>query len=70
MSDIRRLADVVELNNEGKAKGEKDNIVFLKEGIVSFSNERTGKFIQEWLEDMANLGDEDDDSKLTFPEGF
>ncbi len=70
VSDIRRLADVVELNNEGKAKGEKDNIVFLKEGIVSFSNERTGKFIQEWLEDMANLGDEDDDSKLTFPEGF
>jgi superfamily II DNA or RNA helicase len=70
VSDIRRLADVVEMDNEGKARGEKDNVLFLKDGIVSFSNEKTGKFIQEWLEDMADLGDEDDDSKLTFPEGF
>ncbi len=70
VSDIRRLADIIDLDNEGKYKGEKDNIVFLKEGIVSFSNERTGNFIQEWLKDMADLGDEDDNSKLTFPEGF
>ena len=58
------------MDNEGKRRGEKDNILFLKDGIVSFSNEKNGKFIQEWLEDMADLGEDDDDSKLTFPEGF
>lgn len=70
VSDIRRMADVIELNNEGKEKGEKLEILFLKDGIVSFTNERMSQFVQMWLEDVADLGDSDDDAKLTFPEGM
>ena len=70
VSDIRRMADVIELNNEGKEKGEKLEILFLKDGIVSFTNERMSQFVQMWLEDVADLGDADEDAKLTFPEGM
>ena len=70
VSDIRRMADVLDLNNEGKAVGREKQIMFLEEGIVTFTNERIVEFIQLWLEDVADLGDSDDSAKLTFPEGL
>ena len=70
VSDIRRMADMIELNNEGKAKGEKYEVVYLKNGFVSFSGQKMEKFVEAWLEDVADLGDENDDATLTFPEGF
>ena len=70
VSDIRRIADVVELNNEGKAKGTKKEVVFLKDGIVSFTNKRMESFVQVWLEDVADLGEANDDAKLTFPDTY
>jgi superfamily II DNA or RNA helicase len=70
VSDIRRMADIIEMNNEGKAKGTKNEIVYLREGFVSFSDARLERFVNVWLEDVADLGDTDDDMKLTFPEGL
>ena len=70
VSDIRRMADMVEMNNEGKVKGTANEIVYLKEGFVSFSNARLEQFINVWLEDVADLGDSNEDTKLTFPEGL
>jgi len=64
------MADVLDLNNEGKAVGREKQIMFLEEGIVTFTNERIVEFIQLWLEDVADLGDSDDSAKLTFPEGL
>jgi len=70
VSDIRRMADMIEMNNEGKVKGAKNEVVYLQEGFVSFSNAKMERFVNVWLEDVADLGDSDDETKLTFPEGF
>ena len=70
VSDIRRMADLIELNNEGKIKGEKYEVVYLKNGFVSFSGKEMEKFVAEWIKDVADLGDANDDAKLTFPEGL
>lgn len=70
VSDIRRMADAIELNNEGKAKGQKYEVMYLQDGIVTFTNERISEFVQMWLEDVADLGGIDDDARLTFPEGL
>jgi superfamily II DNA or RNA helicase len=70
VSDIRRMADIVEMNNEGKAKGKEREILFLEQGFVSFSDAKVEKFVNIWLEDMADLGDSGEEVKLTFPEGF
>jgi len=70
VSDIRRMADMIEMNNEGKIKGTEKEIVYLKEGFVNFSNARLERFVNVWLEDIADLGDSDENTKLTFPEGI
>jgi superfamily II DNA or RNA helicase len=70
VSDIRRMAEMIEMNNEGKTKGKKNEVVYLENGFVSFSNPRIEKFVNVWLEDVADLSDSDDQTTLTFPEGF
>ncbi len=70
VSDIRRMAEMIEMNKEGKAKGAEKEVIYLQEGFVSFSDTRIEKFVNVWLEDVANLSGSDDEVKLTFPEGF
>lgn len=70
VSDIRRMAEMIEMNNEGKEKGREHEVVYLKNGFVSFSDARTERFVNAWLEDVADLSGSDDEVKLTFPEGF
>lgn len=70
VSDIRRMAEMIEMNNEGKAKGTEHEIVYLQEGFVSFSDARVESFVNMWLEDVADLSGSDDEVKLKFPEGF
>jgi superfamily II DNA or RNA helicase len=70
VSDIRRMADMIEMNNEGKIKGVEKEIVYLQEGFVSFSDSKIERFVNVWLADVADLGGSDDATKLTFPEGF
>ena len=70
VSDIRRMAEMVEMNNEGKIKGAEKEVVYLQEGFVSFSDSRVESFVNVWLEDVADLSGSDDEAKLTFPEGF
>lgn len=70
VSDIRRMAEVIEMNNEGKAKGAEKEVVYLQKGFVSFSDARVENFVNMWLEDVADLSGSDDEVKLTFPEGF
>ncbi len=68
VSDVRRIADVIEIDSEAKEKGTEKEILFLKEGIVSFSNRHFEHFVTAWLEDVADLGDSSDSAKLSFPE--
>ena len=70
VSDIRRMAEMIEMNNEGKVKGAEKEVVYLQEGFVSFSDARVENFVKVWLEDVADLSGSDDEVKLTFPEGF
>lgn len=70
VSDIRRMAEMIEMNNEGKAKGAEHEVVYLREGFVSFSDARVESFVNVWLEDVADLSGSDDEVKLKFPEGF
>ena len=68
VSDIRRMAEMIEMNREGKAKGAEKEVLYLQEGFVSFSNARVERFVDAWLEDVADLSGSDDEVKLTFPE--
>ena len=52
VSDIRRMAEMIEMNNEGKAKGVEHEVVYLQEGFVSFSDARVERFVNVWLEDV------------------
>ena len=70
VSDIRRMAEMIEMNNEGKAKGAEHEVLYLREGFVSFSDARVERFVNVWLEDVADLSGSDDEVKLKFPEGF
>lgn len=69
VSDIRRLAAVMEIDKEAKIPLKKGDIerVHLPNGVVTFSDPRTEKFIDAWLEDITNLQDLDDGEKLSFP---
>jgi superfamily II DNA or RNA helicase len=66
VSDIRRLAAVSELKSELEAASP-ERTVFLNEGVVAFSNEKTEKFVDQWLNDIASLQDGEDTEKLIFP---
>lgn len=70
VSDIRRMAEMIEMNNEGKEKGSEMEVLYLKEGFVSFSDARIEKFVNVWLEDVADLSGSNDEVKLNFPEEF
>ncbi len=70
VSDIRRMAEMIDMNNEGKAKGAEHEVVYLREGFVSFSDARVESFVNMWLEDVADLSGSDDEVKLKFPEGL
>lgn len=69
VTDIRRIAAVQDIDNEARTGKAKDGIetVFLRDGIVSFSDKKAGPFIQAWLADVASLQDTEDAEKLTFP---
>ena len=70
VSDIRRMAEMIEMNKEGKIKGAEKEVLYLQQGFVSFSDSRVESFVDAWLEDVADLSGSDDEVKLTFPEGF
>ena len=70
VSDIRRMADMIEMNREGKMKGRDKEVLFLEQGFVSFSDAKVESFVNMWIEDVADLGDSEDEVNLSFPEGF
>jgi superfamily II DNA or RNA helicase len=70
VSDIRRMAEVAELDHEARARGKKPESLFLGDGVVSFSDPAAQRFIEAWLADVADLSEAGDTEKLKFPEGF
>lgn len=70
VSDIRRMAEVADFDKEARAKGRRPESLFLRDGVVSFSDPAGQRFIEAWLSDVADLSDAGDSEKLKFPEGF
>lgn len=70
VSDVRRMAEMIDMNNEGKSKGLENEVLYLQHGFVSFSDAKVESFVSTWIKDVADLADSDDETKLTFPEGF
>lgn len=70
VSDIRRLAEIVEFDNEARRKGKKPESFFLKDGVATFNDPTVKTFIDAWLADVSDLSDLNDAEKLKFPEGF
>lgn len=69
VSDIRRLAAVVEMNDEAK-RGPKPGeyaVVYLKNGFVTFSNNMAKGFVEEWLKESTDIQDGDDNATLAIP---
>jgi len=64
------MADMIEMNNEGRVKGAEKEDIYLRDGFVNFSDARVERFVNIWLEDITDLGDSDENTKLTFPEGI
>ena len=70
VTDIRRLAAVVNLDREAKeesSSGEVETIYF-RDGVVKFSDARAQAFVEAWLGDVTNLEESEDAEKLTFPQ--
>ena len=68
VSDIRRLADVIEMDNEARILPTEHHVVKLNDGIVKFENKAVIPFVQQWLKDVADLGGSDESRLLEFPD--
>lgn len=70
VTDIRRIAAVKDLDNEAKNSSCKQEAetVFLREGVVTFSNNRGQKLIDAWLDEITSLQDQDEAERLIFPD--
>ena len=68
VSDIRRIADVIKLDAEGRVKAKGSETLFLREGFVNFNDIKAQQFMTAWLADVADIGDCDDTERLSFPE--
>lgn len=68
VTDIRRLADVLEMDREARDSKVPYQTVFFPNGIVRFNNETVIPFVDQWIKDIADLGDTEDSHILQFPE--
>lgn len=71
VADIRRIAAGLQLNKEAGEYAtqavEKEFIRFPDGQIVVFSNDKALNFFQEYLRDIAEVQDLDDNARLKFP---
>ena len=66
VADIRRVAAGLELNAEANRLREEETVSYPEGDIVNFSNDVTS-FFDQYLEDMADISNLDDSSRLNFP---
>lgn len=70
ITDIRRISDVIQLDMEGRVKGNGIETVYMRDGVVRFSNIKAQSFMSAWLADVADVGGYNDTEILSFPEVF
>lgn len=64
VSDIRRIAYAIEIDNEAREKSKET--LLLQDRLVSFDNQSIGDFVNAWLEDVSS-DEYSDDQELYFP---
>jgi superfamily II DNA or RNA helicase len=67
VSDVRRLAEVVQMDRAARVADHAPRALYLKDGFVKFEDVRVGSFVEEWLRDIADIADESESHQLTFP---
>lgn len=67
VTDVRRLAEVMEMDSEARKAPRGYETLFFTNGLVSFMNDGAKPFIQQWLQDVADLGDAGEAQFLKFP---
>ena len=67
VTDVRRLADVIEMDTEARTPSKGYETIYFADGIVTFMNEAALPFIQQWLKDVADLDDAEKAQFLRFP---
>lgn len=70
VSDLRRMAEVAELDKEARRKAKLKENLFLRDNIVKFTDSIAQKFIEAWITDVTDLSLASDSEQLQFPEGF
>ena len=68
VADIRRIAAGLDLEEEHEEfKRQHPNIIHIPNRIVQFTNDKAMSLFKEWLADIANVQDADEQSRLEFP---
>lgn len=70
VSDVRRIAEVIQMDKEGREKTQELETMYLKNGFVKFNDQKAQGFFAEWLADVADVANFDENEKLTFPEDY
>ena len=70
VSDVRRIAEVLQMDKEAREKAQDTETMYLKNGFVSFNDQKAQDFLTEWLADVADVSNYDENEKLAFPEDF
>ncbi len=68
VTDLRRLADVMEMDSDARGGGAGQQVVRLNDGIVDFENKAIVPFVQQWIIDVTDLGESEDTRLLEFPD--
>ncbi|MCA0893286.1 DEAD/DEAH box helicase family protein [Microbulbifer agarilyticus] len=66
VADVRRIAAAVEMNSHASSYKEKEEVNYPDGEIVKFSK-YSQDFFHEYLADMADISDLDEDAQLSFP---
>lgn len=67
VADLRRLADVADLDRESRRPRSDLKELVLPGPSVRFSDPKVLPFVERWLEDVADIGEMDDSALLTVP---
>lgn len=66
VSDLRRISEVVTMNEKAKRSNPAPEAIYIKDGFVTFSDQKAESLAREWIADVAEL-DANASSKLVFP---
>lgn len=67
VADVRRLAEIIEMEREYEAGPKGPEVVHLPPTLVEFMGAEMADFVDAYLGDVANLEDASDDTLLLFP---